>query len=148
MTILAGMALVIAVAALIALPLTRTSQPAQALERNRDAVEALEHEKDVALLAIKEAEFDRAMGKLSDDDYSTLRNQYEERALNALSALDTLPPPDSGTIGTIAGPGTAGFGTDAGAKGLARFCAACGQYFEPADHFCSRCGSQRRNLPA
>lgn len=48
----------------------------------------LEKEKELAYAAIKEAEFDREMGKLSDEDYGLLRAKYEARALAALEALE------------------------------------------------------------
>ena len=48
----------------------------------------LEREKDLAFGAIKEAEFDFQMGKLSPEDYARLRAKYEGRALAALAALE------------------------------------------------------------
>lgn len=48
----------------------------------------LEKEKDLAYAAIKEAEFDFQMGKLTTEDYATLRRKYEARALAALAALE------------------------------------------------------------
>ena len=91
MTILAygaGLALVAAVAWAIAAPLLGApvgdAGPARAdPERYR-----LEKERDLAYAAIKEAEFDLQMGKLSQDDYALLRRTYEERAVTALAALD------------------------------------------------------------
>lgn len=50
----------------------------------------LEKERDLAYSAIKEAEFDHQMGKLSVDDYALLRRKYEGRALEALAALERL----------------------------------------------------------
>ena len=49
-----------------------------------------EKQKTDAYSAIKEAEFDRQMGKLTDEDYHLLREKYEARALEALSQLDRL----------------------------------------------------------
>jgi len=130
-TIFAGFALILIVAATIAWPLTRTPDFAETTTAGREHAELLEHEKNIALLAIKEAEFDRAMGKLSEGDYSILRSEYEERALTALSELDVLPD-------TTAPPS----GTDA--LLLARYCPACGQQFDPDDRFCAACGNPRR----
>jgi len=50
----------------------------------------LEKEKDIAYGAIKEAEFDFQMGKLSPEDYGALRAKYEARALAAIEALDRM----------------------------------------------------------
>lgn len=48
----------------------------------------LEKEKELAYAAIKEADFDLQMGKLSTEDHAALREKYETRALTALAALD------------------------------------------------------------
>ncbi len=49
-----------------------------------------EKQKADAYSAIKEAEFDRQMGKLTDEDYQMLREKYEARAIEALTQLDRL----------------------------------------------------------
>ena len=49
-----------------------------------------EKQKTDAYSAIKEAEFDRQMGKLTDEDYQMLREKYEARAIEALTQLDRL----------------------------------------------------------
>src|SRR6266487_4592520 len=46
----------------------------------------------VALRALKEIEFDRATGKLSDTDYEHLKAKYTEQALIALRGAGALPP--------------------------------------------------------
>jgi hypothetical protein len=83
----AGLAIVASVAWAVAAPLLRGAivppSPSGDPERYR-----LEKERDLAYAAIKEAEFDLQMGKLSDEDYATLRRTYEDRALAALAALD------------------------------------------------------------
>ncbi len=86
----AGLALIGVIATFVAAPLLRgvaasNGGPPADPERYR-----LEKEKDLAYSAIKEAEFDFQMGKLSADDYAALRAKYEARALRALAALDQL----------------------------------------------------------
>ena len=39
----------------------------------------------MALLALKEIEFDRETGKLSDEDYEMLKERYSAEALDALA---------------------------------------------------------------
>ena len=39
-----------------------------------------------AVVALREIEFDRATGKLSDTDYAELKSRYTERALAAMRA--------------------------------------------------------------
>jgi hypothetical protein len=83
-----GLAVVAAVAMVIAGPLLwprehAASGPTIDPERYR-----LEKEKELAYAAIKEAEFDLQMGKLSPEDHALLRARYEARALAALAALE------------------------------------------------------------
>jgi hypothetical protein len=90
---LAGLAVVGVLACFVAGPLLRASEgaawaggaPVSDPERYR-----LEKEKELAYAAIKEAEFDFQMGKLSAEDYALMRQQHEARALKALAALDEL----------------------------------------------------------
>ncbi len=49
---------------------------------------ALEEEKKQILMAIKELDFDRAMTKINDQDFETLRARYERDALRVLKAID------------------------------------------------------------
>lgn len=85
--------------------------------------ELWQRRKAEAYAAIKEAEFDRQTGKLSDTDFELLNSKFTKEALEAIAALDTQAPR------SITGkPGKAAFcpscGTAAGGK--AKFCAACG----------------------
>lgn len=63
-----------------------------------------------AIDALREIEFDRATGKLSDDDYDSLKASYTQRAISAMRS------PVSGA------------------------CAQCGARPESDARFCSRCG--------
>jgi glycine/D-amino acid oxidase-like deaminating enzyme len=49
---------------------------------------ALEEERDRALAALKELEFDHRTGKVSDDDYRSLVGELRRAAADALRALD------------------------------------------------------------
>src|SRR3954468_10010369 len=44
--------------------------------------------RDRALAALKEIDFDRATGKLSDSDYELLKAQFSQEALDAIKAAD------------------------------------------------------------
>ena len=85
---LAGLIVITGVAVSIAAPLlwprsSVASAPGTDPERYR-----LEKEKELAYAAIKDAEFDLQMGKLSPEDHAALREKYEARALAALEALE------------------------------------------------------------
>ncbi len=87
------LAAVVAVAAvlLVAVPFLRDPTPRE--DRLREPREAgkrqleLAEERDRALAALKELEFDHRTGKLSDTDYRELVGTYRRRAAAALQAL-------------------------------------------------------------
>ena len=54
---------------------------------------ALAEERDRALAALKELEFDHRTGKVSDDDYRSLVGPLRRRAAEALRALDLRASP-------------------------------------------------------
>jgi len=92
----------------------------------------------VALRALKEIEFDRATGKLSDADYDALKKQYTGMALDALREAGpshAFPHPAS-PIPHPACP-IHGPSSEIGA----RFCPECGRRLSAAHGFCARCGA-------
>ena len=118
-----------ALALLIAYPLF-TGARAEAGPIDDERRDHLERERKAALLAIRESELDHAMGKLSANDYASLRALYERRALAAISALDHLEP---------AGRRRPGSPPDS-------FCPHCGRRFAAGDRFCAGCGNARGGL--
>ncbi|MEW6489834.1 MAG: hypothetical protein AB1578_18240 [Thermodesulfobacteriota bacterium] len=57
---------------------------------DRRRIAALEMERTGFLKAIKDVDFERATGKLSDADYEDLRSFYTAKAAEAIAALETL----------------------------------------------------------
>jgi hypothetical protein len=47
-------------------------------------------EKDTAIANLKDIEMDYRMGKLSDGDYESLRNDFEARAVSAIKKLESV----------------------------------------------------------
>jgi hypothetical protein len=97
-------------------------------------------ETERAVDALREVEFDRATGKLSDEDYAALRSAYTAEAVEAMRA-ETVPEPQS------AGSTEADESAPDPAEALIRryrstlvTCPACGVRPEPAAAFCSICG--------
>jgi hypothetical protein len=87
---LTGLLLIGAIAAFVASPLF-TLEVAQEPEHKTDEnLVYWEKQKTEAYAALKEADFDLQMGKLTQEDYRALRKKYEERALEALAQLDHL----------------------------------------------------------
>jgi len=112
----------------------------------------------VALRALKEIEFDRATGKLSDQDYDALKAKYTGEALAVMreeSGVRSLEPgvkpaPDS-RLPTPRCPEhgprperDAQFCSDCGRRlGTAQgYCARCGAALEDKARYCNRCGAR------
>ncbi len=92
----------------------------------------------VALRALKEIEFDRATGKLSDADYDALKKQYTGMALDALREAGpshAFPHP----VSPIPHPACPIHGPSSEIG--ARFCPECGRRLSAAHGFCARCGA-------
>jgi len=85
-----------------------------------------------AVVALREIEFDRATGKLSDVDYDELRTRYTARALQALRADGASASPivdDPAEAAVLA------------YRARLKHCARCGPRPEPGAIYCSSCGS-------
>ena len=108
----------------------------------------------VALRALKEIEFDRATGKLSDADYDVLKARYTTEALAALRADAGERGAGSGSITERTAPRSPGpSGTPLGLpspvcpthgprpESDAQFCSACGRRLAAAPGYCARCGT-------
>jgi hypothetical protein len=100
--------------------------------------------KGVALAALKEIEFDRETGKLSDEDYAFLKSKYTGAALEALRAEgpeDGLESASAGDVeALIAGRVRALRFAATSAPAGAPACPVCGPRPEPDAAFCSSCG--------
>jgi len=108
----------------------------------------------VALRALKEIEFDRATGKLSDADYESLKAQYTAEAIAVMREAMGKAAVGTGEGGRgKGGPGRTpaippspfpvsvacpvhGPSKEPGAE----FCSGCGRRLQEANGFCSRCG--------
>ncbi len=96
-----------------------------------DPMSSLELRKQAAYAALKEAEFDRRTGKLSDEDYDKVVARYKGQALEAIAALEKQAP-----AGQKAGPRKT--------HGKAGFCAQCGTAIASGAKFCAGCGKPLR----
>lgn len=115
-----------AVALFVAWPLLQARvgrEPADA-----ESLSPLERQKREALAAIKEAEFDRTMGKLSDEDFAALTARYRAQAMAAMSALESAQRPS--------------------AAGRLAYCPQCGGKLAARANFCGSCGHALRQRAA
>ena len=101
---------------------------------------ALEREKLLALRAIKELEFDRAMGKLSEADWQEMSGRLRARAARLMRQLDAGAGYREQIEQDLAKRlGDARTGASAPA---ARFCAACATANDADARFCKNCGTK------
>lgn len=115
----------------------------------------------VALRALSEIEFDRATGKLSLEDYESLKARYTRDAVNALRGEDRAPVSSGAPPARAAAPKASStpilplVTKQAAGSGLAcpvhgpqsevgaAFCSECGRRTgtEDQDRFCTKCGT-------
>ena len=93
----------------------------------------------VALRALREIEFDRATGKLSDGDYDGLKAKYTEEALAALRAAEAHVATSTRPSSPRARPVCPTHGPRPEPEAV--FCSECGRRLGTAPGYCARCGS-------
>src|SRR5438128_1185518 len=85
---LTGLLFIGAIASFVASPLFTLEEKQEPARETDPMFTHWEKQKTEAYAAIKEADFDLQMGKLTQEDYKSLREKYEARALEALAQLD------------------------------------------------------------
>jgi hypothetical protein len=134
----------------------------------REPIDPEETPRGVALLALKEIEFDRETGKLSDADYQYLKDKYTSEALVAIrneegaavpddveaviahrvralrSAVATAPPdaPACPSCGPRPEEDAVYCSTCGGRMPAPAACAGCGAVLLPDSRFCEACGDR------
>jgi double zinc ribbon protein len=98
----------------------------------------------VALRALREIEFDRATGKLSDADYESLQTKYTAEALAAMRVEEERTT--AGSAGASTRPSSPLARPSCPTHGLrpepdAVFCSDCGRRLGTAPGYCAHCGS-------
>ncbi|MSQ47715.1 MAG: hypothetical protein EXR78_04880 [Deltaproteobacteria bacterium] len=93
---ISGLVLVGMIALFVAAPLFKPERESGRSGVREDQAARWEKQKTDAYAAIKEADFDQEMGKLTEEDYRLLREKYEARALEALAELDRSRVPGAG----------------------------------------------------
>jgi len=125
-----------AVLAVVLDPLLRNAAaPAQPVIEPEDLEET---PKGIALAALREIEFDRATGKLSEEDYNALKAKYSEEALQLLRAEETAQAAE-------AAPDKIEAMVEARVRALRegpKSCPRCGPRPEADAIFCSNCGDR------
>ena len=132
-----------ATAALVGMAALRTLRPLVAADEDRTAMighrtrAALEREKALTLRSIKELEFDRAMGKLSEPDWQEMSTRLRARAAGLMRRLDAGGGYRSQIEAEVAKRLEA-----RGGASVAPICAKCATQNEPDARFCKQCGEK------
>lgn len=136
--VLAGTILALLAVALVLEPVIRPVGPSSVVLSNSDDddITPEQRKRDLALAALKEIEFDKATGKLSDDDYGRLYERYAAEAVLAMKANDRRI--DAPTDGAAAEASV----RPSGRPTVRRFCEECGSKLEGSGKFCAECGTK------
>ena len=101
----------------------------------------LEQEKALSLRTIKELEFDRAMGKISEDDFNEMSVRLRARAARIMKQLDAGEGHRARIERELAkrlGDGSEAAAAQAGAS----VCRTCSTRNDPDAKFCKSCGER------
>ncbi len=162
MFIVAAALIVAGVALFVAAPLGIGLTRARAKSAGELQVERHEHERALAVQGLRELEFDREMGKLSDADYESMRSTLENRALTAMTEVEKIraeaASKKQASVVALADaprrPAPMPRSTDTvptlvvhhevprpAAPRKIRFCPECGTRSAPESNFCAECGA-------
>lgn len=123
-------------------PLTGTALPETTVMAGTRSRAAVEREKTLVLRSIKELEFDRAMGKVSDADFEEMGRRLRARAIRLMKQLDVeavdfLEVIERELQERLGGsPEPAAASAPEGAE-----CGGCGTANDGDARFCKECGA-------
>lgn len=113
-----------------------------------DVLEELNKQKESAYAAIRELEFDLSMGKLTEEDFQILKQQYTREAVGYMMKMDQLVSPPA------ASPEMADTGSEPNVEQDAAklrnpessgktyiYCTECGEKAAYENRFCAACGA-------
>ena len=151
MAYVAAALIIAAVALFVSAPLAGGFFPSRRKGASEVGRERLEHERGLAVQGLRELEFDREMGKLSDADYQSLHDALEQRALTAMAALEKERGAEAGRgkspvrrIDSARAVG--GAPRSPAAQRDINFCPECGTRALGGANFCAECGTTLNSL--
>jgi pyruvate/2-oxoacid:ferredoxin oxidoreductase beta subunit len=127
---------------IVGLAVLRTVRPLVFGDEDRTAMVgtrtrvALEREKALVLRSIKELEFDKAMGKLSESDWQEMSGRLRARATRLMRQLDAGSYRQQVEQDLVKRLG------EVPAVSSARYCSSCGAARDLDAKFCKQCGNK------
>jgi hypothetical protein len=108
---------------------------------------ALDREKSLVLRSIKELEFDRAMGKVSEKDFAEMSGRLRARAMGLMRQLDAgasyREQIEKEVAQRVSKAGGAAWSTTPDPlDATERLCTACATGNDPDARFCKTCGAK------
>jgi hypothetical protein len=140
------LAVLMGTAALVGYATLRAVRPLVSPEDDRTAMVgqrtrvALEREKLLTLRSIKELEFDRAMGRLSDEDFKEMSGRLRARAAGLIQQLDAGVGYREQIEKDLAKRMGAPNDSRSAKASAERICASCDTQNESDARFCKSCG--------
>lgn len=142
MTVLLGVILALAVAAIVGWPLVRKESDGEEMEPTIDTeLTDLLLQREAAFSAINELDSDHAMGNLSLRDYGELREKYEQKAVSVIRDIGELQKAQDDEIELKVL--NLRRGNEFDTSGKVMVCANCDAELDAEDNFCSGCGTVR-----
>ncbi len=145
--------LLIGILAFIAYPLFNT--PRGKIAGTTDVLDTLIAQRDSTYDAIRDLDFDFQLGKLSQADYTMLRDKYKARAALVLQQIDALSNGNGANADADIEAQVTQLRrakTDSVEDEIARvraarkagggFCSKCGAPHQAGDKFCAKCGNK------
>lgn len=130
--ILIGAAMVVLAVPFVIKPLLKSKQNDQP-DLDNEELDIPRDRYSELLLAIRDLEFDHQIGKITEEDYSGLRETYLAQAAIALEAQEKHDAELDAQLEQA-------IQLRREKKSASRMCVQCGMTLEPTDRFCRACG--------
>jgi hypothetical protein len=148
-TVLMGAAALVGLAALHMLRPLVSPEDERAVVVGHRVREALAREKMLTLRSLKELEFDRAMGKLSDQDFHLMSTRLRARATSLMRRLDAgagyrdrIEQDVAARLAKQGPPTASARAATAPVTAVAHVCASCATDNDADARFCKGCGAK------
>lgn len=138
MTMVMFFVLALSVSLFVVYPIVQTKKGLRYKIGSNHRARELEDRKEAIYAAIKDIEFDYQMGKLSEEDFTELRQQYKEEAISLLKKIDEIQKKQMKSEKIHAKQKQP---IKADSKEI-NFCWICGTVITEGNKFCANCGNK------